>query len=69
VLTEAGDVINLSLDGSSKIWTRNVKGKLYSTPAVVAEQIIFASFQGDHLLSGFGFTGSPDDKWSTVAPK
>lgn len=69
LVTEAGDVFSLTLDGSTKTWTRNVKGKHYSTPAVIGEQILFASFQGDHLLSSFSFTGNPDDKWNSVAPK
>jgi outer membrane protein assembly factor BamB len=70
IVTEAGDVFSLALDGSNKIWTRNVgKGKLYSTPSVIGEQIILASFQGDHLLYGFSITGNPDDKWNSVAPK
>lgn len=70
IVTEAGDVFSLTLDGSNKPWTRKVsKGMLYSTPIVLNEQIILATFQGDHLLAGFGFTGTPDEKWNSVAPK
>ena len=69
VVTEAGEIFSLSLDGSSKVWTRKLtKGMLYSTPTILNEQIVMASFQGDHLLSGFGFNGDPDEKWNSVKP-
>lgn len=69
ITTETGDAFSLSLDGSNKVWTRSVKGKLYTTAVVVGQQVIFSAFQGDHVLGAFDFNGTPDEKWNTVTLK
>jgi|GEM_PF-2495713 len=69
VVNEKGDAFSLSLDGSSKAWTRSVKGKLYSTPVVIGQQVIFSAFQGDHILGAYDFNGNSDSKWNSLTLK
>jgi hypothetical protein len=59
----------MTLDGENRPWTRTLKGKMYSTPVIVNNQIVFSTFQGDHLLAGYDFAGNLDEKWNSVAPK
>jgi eukaryotic-like serine/threonine-protein kinase len=67
--TEGGEIFTLTLDGENRPWTRTLKGKLYSNPVVINNQVVFAVFQGDHILAGYDFQGTLDEKWNAVAPK
>ena len=67
--TEGGVVFSMTLDGSGRPWTNTLKGKFYSTPVVVNNQVILAPYQGDKILAGYNFTGTLDEKWSTVTVK
>jgi outer membrane protein assembly factor BamB len=70
ILTETGAAFSLTLDGSTKAWTRNLaKGNLYSSPVVIGQQVIFSAFQGDHSLGAYDFNGTADEKWNTVSLK
>lgn len=69
-VNENGEVFALTPDGENRPWTRTLtKGKVYSTPVVVNNQIVFTPFQGEHVLAGFDFSGNPDAKWDSVEPK
>jgi outer membrane protein assembly factor BamB len=69
-VTENGEVFSLSLDGQSRPWTRSLtKGKLYTTPIVVNNEVVFTIYQGDHILAGYDFKGTQDEKWNSAAPK
>jgi eukaryotic-like serine/threonine-protein kinase len=68
-VTEGGEIFTMTLDGESRPWTRTIKGKLYSTPLVINNQVVIAPYQGDQLLAGYDFTGNLDAKWNTVTTK
>jgi len=67
---EEGEIFTLTLDGENRrSWPYAIKGKLYSSPVVVNDQVIFSVFQGDQILVGYDFDGNLDAKWASVAPK
>jgi outer membrane protein assembly factor BamB len=67
--TEGGEAFSMTLDGESRLWTNTTAGNLYSTPAVLNNQIVFAPYKGEHLLVGYDFAGNLDEKWNAVVPK
>lgn len=69
ITTETGEAFSLSLDGFNKTWTRSMKGKLYSSPVVIGQQVIFSAYQGDHVLGAFDFNGTADEKWNSIELK
>jgi outer membrane protein assembly factor BamB len=50
--TEKGTALCLSVDGT-KIWTETVGGKLYSTPVISGDYVIFGVFEGDKTLAAY----------------
>jgi outer membrane protein assembly factor BamB len=65
-LKENGEVQAVNFDGKS-IWSHTIKGKLYSTPAVVNEIIYIPVTTGDSLLVMMDFNGNVVG--SFIAPK
>lgn len=64
--TENGNILMLSRNGQ-KVWTQTVEGKIYSSPAVADDRMVFGVMAGEKLLVAFDFSGNP--LWSFAVPK
>jgi outer membrane protein assembly factor BamB len=64
--TETGNVVMLDANGA-QVWNRTIKGKLYATPAVSSDRIVFGVNEGDALLVAMDLKGNTS--WSFSPPK
>ncbi|GAP20043.1 PQQ-binding-like beta-propeller repeat protein [Leptolinea tardivitalis] len=54
--TQNGDALCISVNGQ-KVWTQTVGGKLYATPVVSGNNVIFGVFEGDKSLAALDENG------------
>ncbi len=68
--TESGKVIAYSLTGESELWTQNISGKLYTTPAVAGQTLAVAVDEGANsmLIQAYS-TNDGKPSWNFVTPK
>lgn len=65
--TEGGSLIAWSLDGKSKLWTKTIGGKLYTTPVTAGDTTVVALVEGDKLLQAVNPDGNLS--WVFTQPK
>ncbi|MBN1371617.1 MAG: PQQ-like beta-propeller repeat protein [Anaerolineaceae bacterium] len=58
ITTESGEVNMYTLEGG-RPWSRQLNGKLYSSPVVVNERVVVAGLETDTLLATFEASGTP----------
>jgi len=64
---EDGNLVAWDLNGEKQLWTNSVGGKLYTTPAVVGDQLIAPVTGGDEILKAFSLSGQ--GSWGFTLPK
>jgi outer membrane protein assembly factor BamB len=58
--TQSGQALCLSAEDKPQnrvLWTKEVGGKLYSTPVFTQEYVVFGVYEGDKTLAAFKFNG------------
>ena len=66
--TEGGSLVAQSFDGQKQLWNQSINGKLYTTPAVVGQNLAVAITEGDKvLLQAYNVNGQPS--WKFDLPK
>ena len=61
--TETGHVYGFELEGGPTM-AKTINGKIYGGPVAVANMIIFAILDGDHVLTGYDADGLVQFQWT-----
>lgn len=65
-VTESGKVVAVDFNGS-RLWQKEINGKLYSSPIISDDRILLGINDGDSVLKAFDFNGN--EIWSFAIPK
>lgn len=65
-VSEDGNVAAFGFKGE-RLWTKTVKGQLYTAPVLSGERVIVAVTSGENLMVAFDLSGN--EQWQFVLPK